>query len=659
MSNQNSTTAGAAVLERKTQAFVNALTAPSRKPRSKLSYADARKELHDAQAGQVTKLPADLEDKVPPVGVTGQIPRESTIIAFDGHERLSRNVDSQLAISPADVTELPRPEQSLSGTRISPGLAMGAAWVAGDILECSAQAIHIGSERIEAEMERIRQAVLKVDAELEESARLISEQLDPRLSEIFHAHQMMLDSFLSSHQFETELQESLVTASEAVRRVFRKWEAKFAALKSEAFRVRADDILDLARRMLRQFGGEEAYGLAAMPVGSVLVTQRLSPSDVVSLSRRDVAAILVESVGQGSHAALLTREKGIPAVGELSGLLTKIRRGDKLLVDAFRAIVVISPHEETQVAFERRLEAHRSSQFRCKGECRKPAITRDRQTISVEANLAAHDDIALVIENGADGIGLFRIEQLYLARQLPPTEEELYAELQALVRPFRDKPVTIRLLDIGGDKPLRSLNLPPETNPLLGRRGVRFLLAFPQLVRTQLRALLRLSQEQTIRILVPMVALERDIQKIRELFRIVAREMGLKKLPPFGAMIETPAAALTVADIARHSDFLCVGTNDLTQYTFAAGRDDATVSEYYVDDHPALLRLLGIIARESAGIPVTICGELGSREDIIPKLLRMGFRGLSISPSLIPTTKELVRSISIGDSIKTSSDTKR
>jgi phosphotransferase system enzyme I (PtsI) len=169
---------------------------------------------------------------------------------------------------------------------------------------------------------------------------------------------------------------------------------------------------------------------------------------------------------------------------------------------------------------------------------------------------------------------------------------------------------------------------------------VRLLLAYPQLMRTQLRALLRLSQEQTIRILVPMVALERDIQKIRELFEIVAREIGLQKLPPFGAMIETPAAALTVVDIARHSDFLCVGTNDLTQYTLAAGRDEATVGEYYVDDHPALLRLLGIVVRESAGMPVTICGELGSREDIIPKLLRMGFRGLSIAPSLIPTTKE-------------------
>jgi phosphoenolpyruvate-protein phosphotransferase len=560
------------------------------------------------------------------------------------------SVDSQLANGATSAAERAGEERNLSGTRISPGLAMGMAWVAGDILDCSAQTGGIVPEQIGLELERIRRAVLEVEAELEESARLISEQLDPRLGEIFHAHQMMLDSFLSSGKFETELRESLVPAPQAVRRVFRKWEAKFAALKSDAFRVRADDVLDLARRILRRLEGDEAYGLAAMPPGSVLVTERLLPSDVVSLSRRDVAAILVESLGQGSHAALLTREKNIPAIAELPDLLSVIRRGDKLLIDAFRAVVVVSPDRETERAFEARLEAHRSRQVRCKVDCRKPAITLDGQTISVEANLAAYDDIELVIENGADGIGLFRIEQLYLARELPPSEEELYADLQTLVNPFRDRMVTIRLLDIGGDKPLQSLNLPPETNPLLGRRGVRLLLAFPQLVRTQLRALLRLSQDQAVRILVPMVALERDIQRIRELYEAVVNEMGLQHAPPFGAMIETPAAALTVADIARHADFLCVGTNDLTQYTLAAGRDDAAVSDYYIDDHPALLRLLEIVAREAAGKSVTICGELGGREEVIPRLLRMGFRGLSIAPPLIPPTKDLIRTISLDGS---------
>jgi phosphotransferase system enzyme I (PtsI) len=560
------------------------------------------------------------------------------------------NMEAPSTISLTQVPEPTRGEKSLAGRRISPGLAIGTGWVAGDILECSTQAIRIQPEQIGAEMERIRQAVLEVEGELEESARLISEQLDPRLAEIFHAHQMMLDSFLSSGKFEGELKESLMPAPLAVRQVFRKWETRFAALKNEAFSVRADDILDLARRILRRLEGEGVYGLAAMPPGSVLVTQRLLPSDVVTLSHRNVAAILVESLGQGSHAALLTREKNIPAVAELPGLLSQIQRGDKLLVDAFRAAVVVCPAEETERAFERRIATQRSRQVRCKGDCRKPAVTLDGQTVSVEANLAAYDDIELVIENGADGVGLFRIEQLYLARKLLPSEDELYEELQALLGPFQDRPVTIRLLDIGGDKPLPSLNLPPETNPLLGRRGVRLLLAFPQLARTQFKALLRLSQNQNVRILVPMVALERDMRKIRALLGSVAEEMGLERLPPLGAMIETPAAALTVFDIAKHVDFLCVGTNDLTQYTLAVGRDDSTVSDYYIDDHPALLRLLEIIVREASDKSVTICGELGGREDIIPQLLRMGFRGLSIAPPLIPATKDLIRSLHLSDS---------
>ena len=485
--------------------------------------------------------------------------------------------------------------------------------------------------------------------ELEESARRISEQLDPKLAEIFHAHQMMLDSLLSSKEFETELRNSLFTAAQVVKSVFRRWEAKFAALESEAFRVRADDILDLARRVLRRLEGGDAYGLASMPAASVLVARRLLPSDVVSLSRRDVAAILVESLGQGSHAALLAREKGIPVVAELPELLSQIRRGDMLLIDAFGGTVVVSPGEETQRDFEQRLESHRASYSRSKGDCRAPAITRDGQTVSVEANLGVHDDIDMVVENGADGIGLFRIEQLYLARELLPSEDELYDDLQALVGPLSDRPVTIRLLDMGGDKPLPSLRMRPEPNPLLGKRGVRLLLAFPHLVQTQLRALLKLSKTQTIRILVPMIALERDMQRIRELFEGIARETGCSCLPPLGAMIETPSAALTVADIARHADFLCIGTNDLTQYTLAVGRDDATVSEYYIDDHPALLRLLRIVIREAGGKSITICGELGGREEAIPALLQMGFRGLSIAPPLIPATKDLIRSLSLDE----------
>jgi len=516
--------------------------------------------------------------------------------------------------------------------------------VAGDLLDRSAETQRIEPHQIDAEMERVRRAVLQVEAELEESARRVSEQIDPSLAEIFRAHQLMLESLLSSNEFETEMRESLTSAAETVKNVFRKWEAKFAAIQDETLRQRADDILDLARRVLRQLEGADAFGLATMPVGSVLVTQRLLPSDVVAISPSDVKAIVVESLGQGSHAALLTREKGIPTLAGLPGLLSQIRSGDEALVDAFRETLIISPEPEKRSDFDRRLEEYRASLLTCKWMCHRPAITRDHQTISVEANLAVHASVEAVIQNGADGVGLLRIEELYFGRELL-SEEELFTQLQHLVAPLREKPVTIRLLDVGGDKAISSLRLPFESNPLLGRRGVRLLLAYPQLARTQLKTLLRLSQAQDIRILVPMVTIERDMQQIRELLVAVAHEMGIEKLPPLGAMIETPAAALTVGQIVRHADFLSVGTNDLTQYTMVAGRDNATVSDYYEETHPSMLRLLGIIIAEASGKPVTICGELAGREEVIPTLLEIGYRALSVSPPLIPTTKELIRSI--------------
>jgi phosphoenolpyruvate-protein phosphotransferase len=548
---------------------------------------------------------------------------------------------------PNSLSQSLRTELSLRGTRISPGLASGTVWVAGDILDCSAETQRIEPHQVDAEMDRIRSAFARVQSELEESARRVSEQLDPSLGEIFRAHQLMLERVLSSNEFEKELRESLASAAEVVKKVFRKLEEKFEAIEDETLRQRSDDILDLARRVLRKLEGADAFGLAAMPAGSVLVTQRLLPSDVITVSPRDVKAIVVESLGQGSHAALLAREQSIPTIAGLPGLLSQVRKGDEALVDAFREALIISPNPETRNDFEQRVEKYRASIFTCKGECNKPAITRDGQTISVEANFAAHAGVDMVIENGADGVGLFRIEELYLTRELPPSEEELFNELQHLVVPLREKPVTIRLLDVGGDKAIPFLRLPFESNPLLGKRGVRLLLDYPQLARTQLRILLRLSQIQDIRILVPMVTFARDMQQMRELLMAVAQEMRIEKLPPLGAMIETPAAALTVGQITKHADFLSVGTNDLTQYTLVAGRDNATVSDYYEETHASMLRLLGIIIAEASGKPVTICGELAGRAEVIPTLLEIGFRALSISPPLIPTTKQLIRSIDI------------
>jgi phosphoenolpyruvate-protein kinase (PTS system EI component) len=279
--------------------------------------------------------------------------------------------------------------------------------------------------------------------------------------------------------------------------------------------------------------------------------------------------------------------------------------------------------------------------------CHEPARTRDGASVDVMANVGCVEDFVSAAENGADGVGLYRMEQYYLSRKTPPTEEELLATLHRIAASMKGKPITVRLLDMGGDKPIPFLKLPAEDNPFLGQRGLRLLLRYPDLMTTQLRALLVFSGEYDVRILVPMVTLADEMAQVRRRLVELAAEMGVKRIPPLGAMIEVPAAALTVPDILQHADFFGIGTNDLTQYTMAAGRENPLVSDYFTDDHPAVLRLIRLVVEEGGGVPVEICGELAGRIDAVPALLRLGIRALSVAPPLIPGIKAAVRGVEL------------
>ncbi len=441
------------------------------------------------------------------------------------------------------------------------------------------------------------------------------------------------------------MRESLLTADAVVGRVLQRWYRKIEAIENQTFRQRADDVLDLGRNIIRRLRGEQRAGFQAIPEGSILVAQHLLPSDIVLLPRLHVSAVVVEALGQSSHAALLAREKGIPTIAGFPGILSRIGNNTELLVDGFRGTLVVAPQEAARTEFQERMAKWRAAVVRCQAVCRQPARTPDGQRIDVEANVGVAGDMELALDNGADGIGLLRIEQLYFARPSPPTEDELLTDLEKLIAPFGKARVTIRLLDIGGDKPLPYLGMPPGLNPTLGRRGVRLLLNYPQLVRTQMGAILRLAQQHAVRLLIPMVTLEDDIRRMRETFDALCAQRKIKTPPAFGAMVETPAAALAISTLTRYVDFFSVGTNDLTQYTLAASRDDAEVNDYYLDSHESILRLLGIIVREAAQRPVSLCGELAGREAMVPGLLEMGYRSLSIAPSLIPVTKALIRTI--------------
>jgi phosphotransferase system enzyme I (PtsI) len=380
-----------------------------------------------------------------------------------------------------------------------------------------------------------------------------------------------------------------------------------------------------------------------MPPGRVLVARRLLPSDTVALPRCTVVGIVVECAGPGSHAALLAEALGIPTVAQIPNVTERVAEGDLLVVDGLRGEMVINPDGAMQARYEEEIRGAQARSARIRQSAREPARTLDGSTVAVLANVGCREDVVAAADQGADGVGLCRLEQFYLSRTTPPSVAELLAELRVMFAPVKGKPITVRLLDLGGDKPLPFLKLPEEDNPFLGRRGVRFLLRYPELLDTQLRVLFQYSQEQNVRILVPMVTLAADMVRVQSRLAVITNHQGQGKLPPLGAMIETPAAALTVSEIKAHADFLSVGTNDLTQYTLAAGRENQMVSEYYIEDHPSVLRLVRIITEEAGGLPVSVCGELARQLNIIPTLLKQGIRILSVAPPLVPGVKEAVR----------------
>lgn len=541
---------------------------------------------------------------------------------------------------------MPRHENiTLRGAGIAPGLAMGKAYVYRDILEQDLYTHSIRAEQVEAECARTLAAAECVAIDLEESARRIARQVGPHQAEIFHVHQGMLRELIQSREIKEEMQKEQVNAEVAVQRVFKRWADRLRVLESTAFAQRGDDVADLGRRLVWKLRGITVHPLENMPERSILVARRLFPSDAVFFDARSTAAIVVEFGSPGSHCALLTRQMGIPGVCGIPEVTEKIRDGDALLVDGFRGTVVVEPPEDARSRFKIHIEVHRVSAAQAKAHCQEPALTPEGIRIPVMAIIGNRGDTELAAENGADGVGLYRIEALYMRRKALPTEDELTGEISNALAPLDDKPAIVRLLDVGGDKNLPYLQFDSEPAPCLGRRGVRLLLSYPDLLRVQLRALLRLSRRQSIHIMVPMTTLAEDMQKIRKAVRRHADELGITSLPPLVAMIETPAAALSVPEILRFADAISLGTNDLTQFTMAAGRQNPLVSRYFKDDCPAVQRLIRLAAREAGEKPVSVCGELASRPQAVPMLLDSGVKMLSVPPPLIPVVKQAVRGI--------------
>jgi len=532
---------------------------------------------------------------------------------------------------------------SLSGIAVSPGLAAGKAFLFHDIFEREITGCAIDAHQSDAELARLEEAFVEVIAHLEEAAQHVADLLDSAVADIFRAHQAILEDDRLAAEIKGEIETELVCAEQAVQRVFRRWERRFRKSENQSLRQRGDDLTDLGRRLLRSLAGVHAHSLERMPEESVLVARRLLPSETVFLSHRSTAGVVVQTGGRGSHCAVLTRAMGIPAVVHPGDILQIIAPGDELLVDGLNGQVIARPDASKASSFRSRVRHYASIVSEARAKASEPAITLDGVTIPVMANVGGRDDVERALANGADGIGLYRIETFYLGLKSFPAEDELLDELGGVLEPLKGKPVCVRILDIGGDKPLPYLPLPLEPNPNLGRRGIRLLLDYPEVLRKQLRVLLRLSREHDLLILVPMVTVADDMRRVAGLLRETAAGLGIQEIPPLGAMIETPAAALYPDEIVAESNFVSLGTNDLTQFMMAADRENPLVARYYHEDHPSCLRAIEALCRRAQGMQVAVCGELAAESAALGRLLQAGVGLLSVAPPLVPLVKETIR----------------
>ncbi len=549
---------------------------------------------------------------------------------------------------------------SLSGIPVSPGIAVGraAVWL---VRSDSSPRRDLDSEEVPTELERLRLAVESAILEIGEMAGQVEERLGKEYAAIFQAHALFLrdPSFLGP--IEKKIRIERVNAEWAVEVVADALAARLRDLPDQDLALRASDLDDVAAILRRSLGeGEAAVDRLASLTGDscVLVADELTPSDAVRIPRGKVVAFVTERGGKTSHAAILARSFGLPAVVAIPKLLASIGDGDRLIVDGREGVVWREPSEDVLTLFRERQGRDATREHSLKERSLSGLTrTRDGQEVSIRANIELVREVPDVFEYGADGVGLFRSEFLYLSgdgMEFPDeaTQAAIYRDVVARLAP---RPVVIRTYDLGGKKGARHLS-GTEENPVLGLRGVRLCFSHPEMFRTQLRALLSVASEGDLRILVPMVAGVEDVRRVRTFVEearqeLLERGIEVPHSVPIGAMIEVPSAALTADLIAPEVDFLSLGTNDLTQYTLAADRANEAVSDIFRPHHPAILRLVAKVeeATRAAGKPLAVCGEMAADPALFLLLLGLGIREFSMGPRSVPLLKDVARCASAAD----------
>ena len=531
----------------------------------------------------------------------------------------------------------------LHGIGASEGIEIGkAVCVREQNLDYSA--VSYGGK--EVEKDRLQTAIQQFNERTSAMAEHIRAQVGQKESEILTGQIAMLgDPFMQSQM--TEIIEGGQCAEAAVDQVCTMYAEMFAGVDDELMRQRATDVRDIRGRLLAILLKVEGVDVSELPAGSVLVAHDLTPSMTVGLKKENVAAILTETGGRTSHSAILARALELPAVLSVPKALELVKDGDGVIVDGGEGVALLNPDQLTRGEYLKKQEEHQKKRALL-------AVYRDRETVDADgkryglyANIGSPAEAEAAAAAGAEGVGLFRTEFLFMDRTSVPSETEQMEAYQAVSRTMAGKEVIIRTLDVGGDKAIDYLGMEQEENPFLGHRAIRYCLDRPELYKVQLRALLRAGAElRNIKIMLPLVTSLEEIRGARALLEQCKSELEAEGLPydkdiSLGIMVETPAAALIADLLAQESDFFSIGTNDLTQYVMAVDRGNAKVEKLYTTFHPAVLRSIRnvIQAAKQAGIPVGMCGEAAADPCLIPLLMSWGLDEFSVSASSVLATR--------------------
>ncbi len=530
----------------------------------------------------------------------------------------------------------------LSGIAGSAGIGIGRAVLLQN------QALTYTKEPVtdtDAELRRLEEAVDAFCERTRQMAQRVAQTVGEKEAQILNGHALMIQDPFMLSQIQDQIQ-SGTCAEAALESVCTMYEEIFRSADDELTNQRATDVRDIKTRVLRQLLGVPETDLTALPAGTVLVAEDLTPSMTAGIDREHVAGIVTETGGKTSHSAILARALGIPAVLSVKGVRSSLKEGDMVVVDGSKGEVAVSPDGEllrTYTALQEAFRRRREELQRFRGQ---PTQTADGIQKELLCNIGRPNDVADVLENDGEGVGLFRTEFLFMDRNSMPTEEEQFEAYKAVAVGMKGRPVIIRTLDVGGDKGIPYLDMPTEQNPFLGFRAVRYCLQHEELFKTQLRALLRAGAQGDVRIMVPMVTTVQELRAVKSLVKSCARELAAGGVPcnrdiPVGVMMETPAAVVVADLLAREAAFFSIGTNDLVQYTMAVDRGNTQVEYLYSPYDPAVLRAIRHIIRtaQDAGIPAGMCGEAAADPLLTPLLVSFRLQEFSVTPAAVLDTR--------------------